>query len=187
MSYKKLAYKGVRYKMYFHKQIHNQNGMALILALIILSTMMIGVLALSKIATKSYKLSQSRLEFNYNFHNQLGLNLIANYYIWNRQGQLSGLFTSEYLMNRTDFKWQGLSCNFIIKSEGLSINAQKDISAMLYKAESFRPGFQINSGGGKGTQHYEVIPFQTYTTCKTSNERNILTFRNWLEKLIVQN
>ena len=162
----------------------NQKGMALILTLILLAIMMVVVASFSNIVMKSAQISQSGLNFRTNFKKQVSLNLIANRFIYNNPLQFSGLFSSEYLFKKTDFNWQDLICQFIIKEEGMNEKNAKNIGALLYKLENFVPGNQVNSGGGKGTQSYNIRHLQTYTSCKTNNNQNILTFRNWMEKIV---
>jgi len=161
-----------------------QKGMALILTLILLAILMVVVASFSNVVTKSSQISQSGLNFRTNFKEQMSLNLIANRFIYNKHLQLSGLFSSEYLFKKSDFNWQDLVCQFMIKNENISQENDKNIGALLYKLENFVPGNQINSGGGKGTQSYIIKHLQTYTTCKTNNEQNVLTFRNWIEKIV---
>ncbi len=162
----------------------NENGMALILTLLLLVAMMIGVLSFSRITTVSLKISQSGSEFRKRFVEQIGTNLFLNNYVFNNHLKSFGHSSNEYLTIMTNFRLPYGETNStytcIIKKSSAMRKVKKDIGAILYKKEYLTPGYQINSGGGKGTQHYRSVSYQCYTVGRYRNK--LLTFRNWLQK-----
>lgn len=163
-------------------KLNNTEGMALVITLILLAVLMYSVLTFSNIAVKSQGISQSGVEFRKNFDVQTGINILGDYYVFNFPLASSGLFAEENISTKSvDFIGDG-NWELIIKKSLMSKKTQKDAGSILYRKEKFVSGYQINSGGGKGTQGYRRAGYQLYTLGQISGGNNVLVFRNWLEK-----
>ncbi len=165
--------------------LENEHGVALVLSLILLAVLMVAVLSFSRISVTKLKISNKGLGFRKTFVRDLGINVFYDHIYWDIPLNFtSGLFSNEHLTNGYNLQWPLNKCAVQITLASASIPKKKDIASLIQKRQIFVPGYQVNSGGGKGTQSYTPAPLHMNLSCNSTEDDTQLLFRNWMQRVI---